>query len=76
MKRFFRWLLRPLVRWISTDEISVGFGRCESACIFRFEDTFGVVHYWPRTPEQVRELAWVMIGAADEVENAAEMGVQ
>lgn len=79
MKRFIRWLVRPFVKWLGTDEIMFGFGECHGDCphkgphvTFRFVDAMGLEYYWSRHPEQVRDNAWQMIHAADAVEREAE----
>ena len=71
MKRLLRWLMRPLAVWLC-EEITHTFGVFDDGSMFiRFEDGFGIVWYTERTPDEMREKAWDMIGMADMAEQDA-----
>jgi hypothetical protein len=73
MKGFLRWLLRPLVLWLA-DRKRVQFGVVESqhdVIGFLMIDGWGLCYFVERTPDQIREYAWGLIGEADAIESAA-----
>lgn len=69
MKGFLRWMLKPVVRWLS-NELSQQVGEYEDGgMFFCITDGFGNRFELERTPDQIRDRAWMMIGMADDAEN-------
>jgi hypothetical protein len=61
-------MLRPIVRWLS-EGYEFQFGAfTDGSCFISFTDGVGNEFTNERTPDQMRESAWKMIGMADAAE--------
>lgn len=76
MKRALRWLLWPLLNWLSDSTVKQFlYFDPEEGCIVRHTiDGFGVDYIGELTPDECRALAWDMITKADIFEEELAQG--
>lgn len=73
MKSLVCWLLGPIVRWASGPVATCYSSDDESIVSVIAWDCWRLVYEAEKTPDDLREKAWKMIGMADDFDRVQEM---